>query len=427
MLTPKSVDAQVLDPAPIAAVAQKNRSTLETGSILARTLYSVWSGEYVTIVDSPPGAGKSTLVAQIVREIRDRVGLSIVVTTPTNQAGAALASRIAEQLGLDDEGRIQVKVGSKNMPVMAGVADYNGRTVDNWVGAQPIIVRTVASCKMSAPECDIMIMDEAYQTTFADAAVAADRAQQVLMVGDPGQIGPVVTVNTSLWQDQTVAPDDRAPDGFAASRPINRLTMTTTYRLGSRTVDIIAPIYDFRFASQRPLMRISDSRGGILPEVDSFRLDTSAGRTMIDHMKDVAAIARGGIGAELSVTGAVNTALREDDICIVVPHNHQLAALRAILGAVPGGDKITIGTADSLQGGQWHFVVAVDPFLGHDHLSPHQLNLGRLCVMASRHLSHLTWVYSPDWEDALEDDEIPAKDRKTHRQVRLALTAESRN
>ena len=55
-------------------------------------------------------------------------------------------------------------------------------------------------------------------------------------------------------------------------------------------------------------------------------------------------------------------------------------------------DGITVGTADSLQGGQWAAVVALDPLTGTDGLPAHAASAGRLCVMASRHYAHLTWV-----------------------------------
>ena len=35
---------------------------IAVGSVTARALYRVWSGQPVTVVDSPPGAGKSELI-----------------------------------------------------------------------------------------------------------------------------------------------------------------------------------------------------------------------------------------------------------------------------------------------------------------------------------------------------------------------------
>ena len=67
-------------------------------------------------------------------------------------------------------------------------------------------------------------------------------------------------------------------------------------------------------------------------------------------------------------------------------------------------DGVTVGTADSLQGGQWAAVVALDPLTGADGHAPHALSPGRLCVMASRHYAHLTWVHDGAWRDALAQD-----------------------
>ena len=48
---------------------------LVAGSTLAKTLSSVWDGAPVTIVDSPPCAGKTTLVVDIVAYLRERFAL----------------------------------------------------------------------------------------------------------------------------------------------------------------------------------------------------------------------------------------------------------------------------------------------------------------------------------------------------------------
>lgn len=76
-----------------------------------------------------------------------------------------------------------------------------------------------------------------------------------------------------------------------------------------------------------------------------------------------------------------------------------IAGFLSTLGAYPG---VTVGTADRLQGGQWHAVVAVDPLASAATVSDHHLSLGRLCVMASRHMTHLTWVHGSDWHDLID-------------------------
>jgi hypothetical protein len=86
-------------------------------------------------------------------------------------------------------------------------------------------------------------------------------------------------------------------------------------------------------------------------------------------------------------------------------------------------ETITVGTADSLQGGQWHAVVALDPFVGYTTATTHQLSPGRLCVMACRHMTHLTWVSDGGWELALMDPDIDPDEAEKGRKVRQVLTA----
>lgn len=233
------------EPAEPATPAGRN---LVAGSTLAKALYSVWSGEPITVVDSPPGAGKTTTVAELVAHLVERSDFKIVVACPTRRGAADMAERIAATLGPDKDGKPQVALSVKGMPPPPGVAQ-GGTSINSRIP----VVRTIASCKSTnRPVCHLMIIDEAYQATFADVFNAADNADQVLMVGDPGQIGPVVTADVSAFRGKTQAPHMRAPEVFVqkAGAVVHRLD--TTYRLGQETVDAIAPLYNFPFTSSRP-------------------------------------------------------------------------------------------------------------------------------------------------------------------------------
>jgi len=86
-----------------------------------------------------------------------------------------------------------------------------------------------------------------------------------------------------------------------------------------------------------------------------------------------------------------------------VSHNAQASVVHAQLRG-RDVDGVTVGTADSLQGGQWAAVVALDPLTGADGLPAHAASAGRLCVMASRHYAHLTWVHDGAWREAGSGD-----------------------
>ena len=51
-------------------------------------------------------------------------------------------------------------------------------------------------------------------------------------------------------------------------------------------------------------------------------------------------------------------------------------------------------------------MIAVDPLASAATVSDHHLALGRLCVMASRHMTHLTWVHSGDWRELIDAQDV---------------------
>ena len=140
-------------------------------------------------------------------------------------------------------------------------------------------------------------MDDAYQVTFADVLSASAKAEQILLVGDPGQIGPVTTSNPAMWQGRPGRPL-RAPEGV-----------------------------------QSP------------GDAASLHLAAVADRAHTFH------------NAQASVIQAL---LRGRDV-----------------------DGIAVGSADSLPGGQWAAVVALDRLTAPRAAS--HAPRGWLCVMASRH------------------------------------------
>lgn len=66
-------------------------------------------------------------------------------------------------------------------------------------------------------------------------------------------------------------------------------------------------------------------------------------------------------------------------------------------------------------------MVALDPLVGKTSIGEHQLPLGRLCVMASRHMTHLTWVYAENWKDILATADEESDDDIVGSRVRRSL------
>ncbi len=64
-------------------------------SVTARALYQVWSGQPVTVVGSPPGAGKSTLIRDVVAHLVTRSDIAVAVATFTREQAKDIGCRIA--------------------------------------------------------------------------------------------------------------------------------------------------------------------------------------------------------------------------------------------------------------------------------------------------------------------------------------------
>lgn len=190
-------------------------------------------------------------------------------------------------------------------------------------------------------------------------------------------------------------------------------------RLGPEAEASIAPLYQFAFRSGRPPRRING-----LDEIEVLTVarsdDPYSLGTMVALADRAAELTAGTLVAADRHGTLTESRLRDSDVAVVVTHNAQVSAVSAMLRS-RGLDKVTVGTSDRLQGGQWHAVVALDPLCGAEGARAHSLELGRLCVMASRHSTHLTWVHDGGWWALLDDGVVSKRSAEMHRAVRLRL------
>lgn len=380
------------------AAITPDHSTLVIGAPLARALHSVWSGTLVTVCPSPPGAGKTTLVADVVLQLVERSDITIVLAAVTRRSLHDLATRIHKVLGVDASGNSRLGWGITTMDPPEGVSRSGSLT------EHQAVVRTLASMATSKEptQCDLLIVDEAWQAKYADLVVAADASTQLLLVGDPGQIPPIVTANVSYLESGGAKrnPHHAAPDVLKQTDGAMIIPLESSYRLGQETVDVIAPLYSFPFDSRRPDRHLRNLQGLRLDEIDPLEVPAGDRPDHMPTMELIANLAVERIGCTLHEGDQVRR-LEAEDVGIVVAHNSQSGLISALL-ETRGVEGISVGTADKMQGGQWSAVISLDPLFGHERAGAHQTSPGRLCVMLSRHMTQLTWVHSNDWQELLE-------------------------
>lgn len=369
--------------------------------VTAQVLMFAWAGDSV-IVKSPPGSGKTRLAVLLADALSGRAGLRVGIAAQTRAQAVDIARRLGE---LDNKERVSLiwtkngaRPDSGNTPVIYGSwANWPSQgggvriaTTAKWLRCQP---QTVAA--------DVLIVDEAYQATYADLGALGAMATQVVCVGDPGQIDPVVTGDTAKWGHNPIGPQRPAPAalGIAHADVVSTVALPSTWRLGPQTTAFVQPLFypDLPFTSRRPPEHL-EMNGQVLPELAHRRLAVTDGPTDLRLIGAVVARVRELLTNATYVTGSGRRALGAQDVAVVVPHVNQAAAARAMLAEYP---DVLCGTANSLQGQERAAVVAVHPLAGRRSVEQFALDTGRLCVMLSRHRSHLSLLIDEQTDSVL--------------------------
>lgn len=415
-----TVAAPVDDGSPKAAPALVAWPGMELlhDPISAEVLMSVWSGDAVTCVPSPPGSGKTRLTTLLAAALSHRAGLRVGIAAQTRAQAIDIARRLA---AVCDHRKIGLLWGNKDItPDTGGCPLVDGGTL-MWPDSGGMVrVATKSKWLFSQPEkhkADVLIVDEAYQCTYADLGALGSMAHQVVCVGDPGQIDPVVTGDTSRWAASATGPHIPAPTALIAAHPglVNSVALECTWRLGPDTTRLVQSRFypALPFTSRRPAEHISIG-GAVLPELSHRAVRVANGATDAALIRAAVERVRELIdGAELT-TATGTRPLTDDDVAVVVPHVPQAAAVRALLSTHP---NVLVGTADALQGLERQAVVAVHPLAGKRVADDFSVKPGRLCVMLSRHRSHLS-ILVDDQTDAV----LAAADVEGAEQAHSVLT-----
>ncbi|MFE9958100.1 AAA family ATPase [Micromonospora sp. NPDC005299] len=372
--------------------------------VITAVLADLRSGDHRgVVVDSPPGAGKSTLVVRAAVELA-AAGEPLIVVAQTNEQVDDLIDRLARKAPELPIGRLsatdyrptdRVK-GHETVRVAAKVADLGGAAV---------VIGTAAKWATVAEGVwPWAIVDEAYQMRSDALLRVAGRFERALFVGDPGQLDPFSTVETARWTGLTWDPMQSAVATLLRHNPelpVHRLPVS--WRLPATAAPVVAaafyPFTGFRAGTgpaDRALaltepgpgdrfdatVEVAASGGWALHELPARHTP----RTDSEAAAACAALAlrvlhRKPVGfSELAPGGAPVTA---DRIAIGAAHRDQVAAIRSHLGAAGAG--ITVDTANRLQGREYDVTIVLHPLSGRRDATAFHLESGRLCVLASRH------------------------------------------
>ncbi|MFD0383859.1 AAA family ATPase [Streptomyces stramineus] len=396
--------------------------------MLRDTLHSPHRG---VVVDSPPGAGKSTLVVRAARELA--AARPLMVVAQTNAQVDDLVLRLAAKDPELPVGRLHSSDARPYDPALDALPSVVKSAKAADLAGLDVVVSTAAKwahTKVAEP-WGHAIVDEAYQMRSDALLAVAGLFERALFVGDPGQLDPFSVVGpdgAAQWAGLSYDPSASAVTTLLAHNPrLPQHRLPVSWRLPASAAPLVSdafyPYTPFRSGTGHGDRSLafgvpSDGSGPdrVIDEAAASGwglLELPARRTPRTDPEAVGAVAqvvrrlldRGGAATSETADGPVP--LTADRIAVGTAHRDQAAAVRAALAEL-GVRGVTADTANRLQGREFDVTVVLHPLSGRPDATAFHLETGRLCVLASRHRHACVVVARAGIERLL--DEHPSTD-----------------
>jgi len=372
----------------------------------AAIAHAIFGTDPMVIVESGPGAGKTYLVECGVAAAVAAPNMRVLVVTPGVSQAYDVVNRLldydlrrlelahAQHRTLPDflGGRITPALGwNAGLNRGPGVVVANAHLLHSYLDALP------------SGSFDLTIVDEAYQLAAGDFLPIAAMAHRVLMVGDPGQLDPVNSADTTNLE--------AAPHKIHRSAPayvLDRFPRTPLYRLPvtRRLLPDTAALVQSAFYPRLPFRSVVDPASrrlrfaipGVLPGVDGALDAIAGGASMVAAVLPGAAPSHEEADPELSdLIAAIadrvlvrqaewvgQRQLGEADIGCIDPHVISGGAISDGLRLRDRGN-VRVETVERWQGLQVPISVVRHPLSRVGKPMPFDLEAGRWCVSLSRH------------------------------------------
>lgn len=425
---------------------------------MSRPVYEVLreflrGNDRLCVVKAPPGSGKSyNLLEALDSAVED--GYRIAIAAQTNNQIDDLCSRLVVRY----PGQEVIRFSSASYVPPADLDPNIEIITDKKLlpDGPCIVVGTVA--KLGLVDIvnlhDLLFIDEAWQMTWADFLTLRDVAKRYVMIGDPGQIPPTVSITVDRWEVSPAAPHLAAPEVVLNNPELRELTtvlnLPTCHRLPADSVDLVRSFYDFEFdaaahpgdrflrSSKTLNLKVSVDRAIDLLSQHStviLTLPTNDDGAPIEPDTELADAVAGVVKRlfQLDCVFAAETgdkkmpkSLEPGHIGIVSTHNLMNTAIeKALPKKYRGRGGIKVTTPERWQGLERPVMIAVHPLSGVMLPSSFDLETGRLCVMASRHRSACIFVtrdhvgetlntHLPVADQALGRSDIVGRGHKQH-------------
>ncbi|MFJ3552093.1 AAA domain-containing protein [Streptomyces sp. NPDC090114] len=396
-------------------------ATRATDAILRDTLRGTARG---VVVDSPPGAGKSTLVVRAALELAE-AGRPLMVVAQTNAQVDDLVLRLAEKNPDLPVGRLHSSDTDPYDKALDALDNVRKSAKAGDLTGLPVVISTAAKWAhvKGVEPWEHAIVDEAYQMRSDSLLAVAGLFERALFVGDPGQLDPFSIVGSDQWAGLSYDPSASAVTTLLAHNPgLPQHRLPVSWRLPASAAPLVSdafyPFTPFRSGTRHddralsfsvpsdgsPPDRVIDEAAASgwsllqLPARHTPRTDPEAIHAVALLVRRL--LDRG--GAATSERSPDPTPLTADRIAVGTAHRDQAAAVRAALTELAVTD-VTVDTANRLQGREYDVTVVLHPLSGRPDATAFHLETGRLCVLTSRHRHACIVVCREGVTDLLDD------------------------
>jgi hypothetical protein len=213
-----------------------------------RVVESFEAGGRLAVIKAPPGSGKTFMLLRIIGSMVENGWLVAIATQTNTQADDLVKQCVTHEVLSHFE--------VSRFGASGSVAPTEFPETANWItGASEIptvpglVIGTSAkwATLKEAPPFDLFAVDEAWQMKWADMMRCSAVSDKYLLIGDPGQIPPVTSVDVSRWGTSQRPPHKAVPDvvleKFSEAAEVGSLP--SVRRLPFASVAYVKPFYDF--------------------------------------------------------------------------------------------------------------------------------------------------------------------------------------
>jgi hypothetical protein len=359
------------------------------------------------VVHSPPGAGKSTLVARAADALA-QFNAPCPVIAQTNSQVDQLVRRFARHHPHLRTARLTATDYTVPHDLQAHPDIRIATRIEALEKTADVIVGTAMKwATVTDRRWPWAIIDEAYQMRSDMLLWTAGLFDRALFVGDPGQLDPFSAVETDRFQGLPHDPMNSAVAvllGNNRDLPVHSLPVS--WRLPPSAVPLISdafyPFTPFHAGSREADRTLTFSIRGMRTPTDEviehaarigwalFELPARiTGQHDIEAFQAVLGVAERLLARRAITTCEENPeghVLQPGDIAIGTAHRSQAHDIRALLARqYPQLHGVTVDTANRLQGCEFRVIIVLHPLSGRGDASAFHLEAGRLCVLTSRH------------------------------------------